>query len=198
MKISIVAILILLLLGCSRSAKNNISGTDNEIRYDHELPYNNIQHIEIVDSIITQNNITDYFYNEILNNINLSFHRDEYEIKSIFGEPISISETEVDFWMSGGIVKKIQELIFEDFTHIYYVFEDGTIFYMGFKIEKYLDKLKTINIGDTLEKLLSIFNDIHYLSNENVIFYTDPVTAEIHFIISDSIIEGIFVNFYLL
>ena len=198
MKKSIATIMILLLLGCTRSTKSNFSETNDEAIIVNESSYNNIENVEINENIIYHDNVTDYLYNEILNNNNLSFHRDDYEIKSIFGEPLSINETEVDFWMSGGIVTKIQELVFEDFTHIYYLYEDGTIFYMGFIIEKYLDRLKTINIGDTEEKLLSTFNDRHYLTDENIIFYTEPVTAEIQFIINNSIIEGIYVSFYLL
>ena len=41
---------------------------------------------------IQQGTITHFLYDEILTNIDLSFHRDEYQVKTIFGEPVSINE----------------------------------------------------------------------------------------------------------
>jgi hypothetical protein len=132
----------------------------------------------------------------------LSFHKEKYEVIDIFGEPLNIKVTEVSFNLVGGKVIEIRELIYDDFIHIYYIFEDGTIFYIGFIIEKKLERLKTINIGDTSEKLLSIFSDKYYSwesvesIKENISYYIDPV--EVQFVINDKIIQKIYVNFLLI
>ena len=148
-----------------------------------------------------QSNITDFFFIEITNgNRNLSFHREKYEVIDMFGEPLDIIATEVSFNLAGGRVIEKRELIYDDFIHIYYVFEDGTIFYEGFIIEKRLERLKTITIGDTSDKLLSTFPDKYYTWDEieNISFYTDPVICVIQFVIQDAIIQKIFVSFLLI
>jgi hypothetical protein len=67
-----------------------------------------------------------------------------------------------------------------------------------------LERLKTLNIGDTFEKLLSTFSDKYYLWDEvesikeNISYYTDPVVCEIQFVIKGTIIQKIFVNFILI
>ena len=152
-----------------------------------------------------QNNITDFFFVEIMNGkTGLSFHRGKYEVIDMFGEPLNVNVTEVSFNLVGGRVIEKRELIYDDFIHMYYVFDDGTIFYEGFIIEKRLERLKTITIGDTSDKLLSTFSDRYYtweeIENikENISFYTDPVVCEIQFVIQDTIIQKIFVNFLLI
>ena len=81
------------------------------------------------------------------------------------------------------------------------LFEGGEIFYMGFMIESRLERLRTINIGDTVEKLLSKFSDIFFTWEHDgfktIRFYTDPVICSIQFTIRDGIIERISVNFFL-
>ena len=77
------------------------------------------------------------------------------------------------------------------------IFEDGTIFYEGFIIEKRPKRLKTITIGDTSDKLLSAFPDKYYTWDENISFYTDPVICVIQFVIQDAVIKKIFVSFLL-
>jgi len=154
---------------------------------------------------IRQNNITDFFFGEIMNgNTDLEFHRDKYEVIDIFGDPLAVNVIEVSFNLSGGRVIEMRELVYDDFTHIYYVFESGIIFYIGFTIDKKLERLKTINIGDTSDKLLSTFYDEYYtwedMKNikENISYYTDSVPCEIQFVIKDTIIQRIFVNFLLI
>jgi hypothetical protein len=137
-------------------------------------------------------------------NRDLGFHRDKYEVIDIFGDPLDIRITKVSpFYLEGGRVIEMRELIYDGFNHIYYVFESGTIFYIGFFIEKRLERLKTINIGDTSDKLLSTFSDKYYSwelesIKENISYYTDPVTCEVQFVIRDTIIQKIYINFFLI
>ena len=148
------------------------------------------------------NSITDFFFNEIMDGRkNLGFHRDEFEVIELFGEQIEIRILPVNFNMVGGIVVEIHEYVYEDFIHHYYIFEGGGIFYMGFMIESRLERLRTINIGDTVEKLLSKFSDNFFTWEHDgfktITFNTDPLICSIQFTIRDGIIERIFVNFFL-
>ncbi|MDR1840093.1 MAG: hypothetical protein LBQ93_10980 [Treponema sp.] len=194
-----ICFLLTILISCSVIKKNE---TINKIDNNTHLELQNNNDFLLVADVIKQNNITDFFFVEIMNgNEDLSFHRDKYEVIDIFGEPLDINVTEVLFNLAGGKVIEMRELIYDDFVHIYYVFESGIVFYIGFNIEKRLERLKTINIGDTSDKLLSTFSDEYYSSEnvkENISYYTDPVTYEIQFIIRDTIIQKIFVNFLLI
>jgi hypothetical protein len=203
---------VLIFFGCSVIKKNETianrqENIDVDVLTDSESQGNN-DHISdiVIDTYeIVHNNITDFFFVEIMNgNKGLDFHRDKYGVKDIFGEPLDINVRKVSFNFVGGRVIEIHELIYDDFTHIYYIFESGTIFYEGFIIEKKLERLKTINIGDTSNKLLLTFSDKYYTweeyenIKENISYYTDPVTCEIQFVIKDTIIQKIFVNFLLI
>ncbi|MDR1858607.1 MAG: hypothetical protein LBQ69_03980 [Treponema sp.] len=122
-----------------------------------------------------QSNITDFFFVEIMDgNTGLSFHREKYEVIDMFGEPLDINVTEVSFNLAGGMIIEKHGLIYDDFIHIYYVFEDGTIFYEGFIIEKRLERLKTITIGDTSDKLLLTFPDKYYIWDKKYQFLYRP------------------------
>jgi hypothetical protein len=143
--------------------------------------------------------ITGFYFDEIMNGIkDLSFHRGEYKVIDLFGKPLKINIEKVSFSFEGGLVTEIHKYVYKDFVHYYYIFESGTIFYSGFVIENKLERLKTINIGDTADKLLSAFSDEYYTFDENIIFYTDPVICEIQFIINDKIIQRIYVNYLLI
>jgi len=151
---------------------------------------------------LVSNSITDFFFNEIMDSRkNLGFHRDEFEVIELFGEQIEIRILPVNFNMVGGIVVEIHQYVYDDFIHHYYIFEGGEIFYMGFTIESRLGRLRTINIGDTVEKLLSKFSDNFFTWEhdgfQTITFYTDPVICSIQFTIRDGIIERISVNFFL-
>jgi len=116
---------------------------------------------------IIKNNITDFYFNEILaGNKYLKFHRDEYKIIEYFGEPFEIRITPASFYFEGGKVVEYHQYFYDDFIHYYYIFEDGTILYKGFIIERKQERLKTINIGDTSDKLLSTFSDRYFLRKE--------------------------------
>ena len=145
--------------------------------------------------------ITDFYFSEIMEgNRKLGFHRNGYEVIELFGEPLEIRIIPVSFYFSGGTVKEKHEYVYNDFIHYYYIFEDGILFYNGFTIEKRLARLKTINIGDTSEKLISTFGGEFFAwkEYENISYYTDPVICEIQFVIKDTIIQKIYVNFILI
>jgi len=150
-----------------------------------------------------QNSITDFFFYEIMeSNRDWGFHRDEFMVLEFFGTPNEIRVLPVEpFGMQGGTVIEIHEYVYDDFTHHYYIFAEGAVFYIGFIIENRLERLETINIGDTSEKLLSIFSDRFFTWEtpelKTISFYTDPVICEIRFIIRNGIIERIFINFFL-
>jgi len=149
--------------------------------------------------------ISSFFFNEIMNgNKDISFWDGEDGVIKYFGEPLRIEIEAVSFYFEGGKVVAMQELVYNDFVHYYYIFENGKKLYNGFFIENKLERLKSINIGDTSEKLLSTFSDRYFLwesvesIKENISYYTDPVECEIQFVINKSIIQKIFVNFLLI
>ena len=210
---------ITIFFGCSVIKKNETisnqqKNIDVDILTDSESQDNN-DHIPdiVLDAYkIVHDNITDFFFVEIMNgNTDLSFtdngiyrYKDNYGVIDIFGEPLDIIVTKVRFYLVGGLVIEMRELIYDEFKHRYYVFENDQILYQGFFIEKRLERLKTVNIGDTSDKLLSSFSDKYYTweelerIKENISYYTDPVICEIQFVIRNTIIQNIFVNFLLI
>jgi hypothetical protein len=191
------------LIGCS---KKEIA-LSNEIVADDDIIYHETsQDIEkIAKNDIVRNNITDFFYNEILNgNNDLSFQHGSDGVINFFGRPLEENRISTSFYFEGGTVIQIHELIYNDLTHRYYVFENGRELYYGYFVTKTLDRLKSIKIGDTSEKLLSTFFDKYYTWDnvesikENISYYTDPVVCEIQFVIKEGIIKMIACNFLLI
>jgi len=198
-----IFILLCLFISCSKNEKKDI------INIQYNFENNNIIKIEPpinetyseTNISIEKANITDFYFNEIMNNfVNLNFHRDEYKVIEYFGEPLEINIIPTLFNFAGEMVIEIHEYVYADLKHYYYVFESRIIFYNGFKIEKKLERLKTINIENTKDKLLSTFSDEYYSSekSENISYYTDPVVCEIQFIIENNIIRKIYVNYILI
>jgi hypothetical protein len=194
-------ILLCLFISCSKKMdiihiQQNIENI-NEIKSD---PLINETYSEKYVAI-KKTNITDFYFDEIMKSfVNLDFHRDKYKVIEYFGEPLEINIIPTLFNFAGGVVIEIHKYVYVDLIHYYYVFENGTIFYNGFMIEKKLERLKTINIGDTRNKLLSTFLDKYYSNdkNENISYYTDPVICDIQFIIENNTIQKIFVNYILI
>jgi hypothetical protein len=204
MNLYIFLIVLTICIGCYKNEKNQENDIKNKIDLNVEFKADE-DYRKIIITNSEEINITNFFYDEIMNGKkDLSFHKEKYEVIDIFGEPLNIKVTEVTFNLVGGKVIEIRELIYDDFIHVYYIFEDGTIFYIGFIIEKKLERLKTINIGDTSERLLSIFSDKYYSwenvesIKENISYYTDPVECEIQFVINDKKKKKIYVNFLLI
>jgi hypothetical protein len=149
--------------------------------------------------------ITDFFYDEILNgNRDTSFSNGENGVINFFGAPLEESKIPTSFDFETAEIVEIHELIYDDFVHRYYVSKSGHKLYSGFFITKKLDRLKSVNIGDTSEKLASTFTDKYYTwleyerIKENISYYTDPVVCEIQFVIENSIIQKIWCNFLLI
>ena len=159
----------------------------------------------INETVVEEINITNYFYNEIMNgNNDLSFQNGSNGVIDFFGNPLEENILPSSFNFEGGKIVEIHEYVYEDFIHRYYISESGYKLYAGFTINKKLDRLKTINIGDTSEKLLSVFPDKYYpwegfeQIKENISYYTDPVVCEVQFVIKDRIILMIYCNFLLI
>jgi hypothetical protein len=206
-KLSNILIILCLFIGCSKNEKKDIINIQENIENNNEIKIES-QNNENYNKFYIENNtadkksnITNFYFVEIMNGfVNLSFHRDEYKVNEYFGEPLKINIIPTNFDLAGGVVIEIHEYVYTDLKHYYYVFENGTIFYNGFSIEKKLERLKTINIGDTKNKLLSTFSDKYYSSekSENINYYTDPVVCDIQFVIENNIIKQIYVNYILI
>lgn len=186
-----------------RKERREVQNTD----YKNLLkPNNDSQIIDVMTKEISAGQtsiINDYYFKEIMNGCrDLDFHRNEIKVIDLFGEPLKIKAETVSFIIEGGTVVEIREYIYNEFTHYYYVFDDGIIFYIGFVIEKALSRLKTINIGNTLESLLLAFTDSYFLTEKEstkiVSYYTDPVICEIRFVCSNDQISKIFINYFLI
>jgi hypothetical protein len=116
--------------------------------------------IFIIYSINKKNSIYDFLVYEIMDgNIESSFEKGIEDIINIYGEPIDIRIIPVSITYRSEKVKEMREYIYKDFIHSYYISQNGKEFYRGFSIEKKSERLKTINIGDSSDKLLSVFSD---------------------------------------
>jgi hypothetical protein len=202
-KLCYASVLLFLFFCCSKNEKKDITNIQQNIENNNVIKIEQLVNETYSENYISieKANITDFYFNEIINGfVNLNFHRDEYKVIEYFGEPLEINIIPTHFSLAGGVVIEIHEYIYADLIHYYYVFESGTIFYNGFRIEKKIERLKTINIGDTKDKLLLTFSDKYYLSekSENISYYTDPVICDIQFIIENNIIQNIYVNYILI
>jgi hypothetical protein len=196
-------ILLCLFIGCSKNEKKDIIHIQQNNENNNEIKVEPLINETYSEKYVTieKTNITDFYFDEIMNSfIKLDFHRDKYKVIEYFGEPLEINIIPTIFNFAGGVVIEIHKYVYADLIHYYYVFESGTIFYNGFMIEKNLERLKTINIGDTKDKLLSKFSDKYYSNDksENISYYTDPVICDIQFIIENNTIQKIFVNYILI
>jgi len=163
---------------------------------ESEINKNRIENNDLTE----KQSIIDFYYTEIMNGFkDLDFHRDEYKIIQYFGEPLEIKIESISFSMLGGTATEIHYYIYNDFTHYYYIFDNDAILYIGFFIENKLDRLKTINIGDSYEKLLTTFKDKYNTweevesIKENISYYTN--IGDIQFYIKNGIILKIYVKY---
>ena len=163
-------IILCLFSSCSKNEKKSIINIQQNIENNNEVKIESIINETHNENNIADKkaNITDFYFIEIMNGfVNLNFHRNEYKVNEYFGEPIKINIIPTHFNFEGGVVVEIHEYVYADLIHYYYIFESGIIFYSGFSIEKKLERLKTINIGDTKNKLLSTFSDKYYSSEKS-------------------------------
>jgi hypothetical protein len=204
--IFLILMIHIVLIGCSKKKIiiSNEIAADDYVAYEEALQTTEETN-RIVENNVIKNSITNYFYNEILNgNNDLSFQHGSEGVINFFGKPSEENRIPTSFYFEGGIVIQIHELIYNDLTHRYYVFESGRELYYGFFVTKPLDRLNSVEIGDTSEKLLSTFSDKYYTWDnvesikENISYYTDPVVCEIQFVIKEGIIKMIACNFLLI
>jgi hypothetical protein len=155
-------ILLCLFIGCSKTKKKEIidinkNDGNNKIDIIIEHPINdiNLEYYNVIEKV----NINDFYFNEIIKDINLFHHIGEYKVIDLFGEPLEIVNGNYSEDIGNGMILKSYYYVYDDFTHYYYVIENELILYGGFFIDKKLKILTTINIGDTAEKILSTFTD---------------------------------------
>jgi hypothetical protein len=79
---------------------------------------------------------------------------DQNEIIKVLGEPLEVKIVKT-FFIENGIAAECQHHIYDDFTLQYYVAKNESTVFDGFIIRKKLERLKTINIGDNAEKVVT-------------------------------------------
>ena len=180
----------------------------SEIGYIGWIFSGHIDELDVIpEIIIEQKTIADFFFDEILSGRryipveDFIVKRSNEGILTYFGEPLEINiiPTNPVFYFSGGRVIEIHEYIYEDLLHSFLVFENEMILYTALIIKKRLDRLRTINIGDSLELLLSTFSDRYWISERadaiTITYDPDPLLPRIEFVIRDSVIQRIVVGF---
>jgi hypothetical protein len=194
--------------GCSR--RENID-TQNNNRISEASQSIEIKIEESIAIETTETNIfsiSDFFFYEIMDGLkDFTWEKGNIGVEKIFGMADEINVLTFEpFWFQGGTVIEIHEYIYEDFIHLYYVFEysdyvteNNRKMYSGFRIVNRLDRLKTINIGDTSEILLSTFSDrcFSWESNDFEFISFHIGHCEVLFRVYNGIIDRIIVNFLL-
>jgi hypothetical protein len=134
-----------------------------------------------------ENKLKEFIYDEVLNGT--IFHGDENDENGViatYGIPISdeiIEYSDNKRYEGGMSLKGIREIVYEDLTHRYYVFINRSNierqFYVDVVIDKELERLKTVNIGDTSEKILTVFGNNYWRKDgENIIYMWGGDTTE--------------------
>jgi hypothetical protein len=153
-----ITVIIIAFGGCLKSKK-----LDAEEKYSDGAMIDGKDSALGENNIIVKNNITQFLFMEILSgNTDVSFKNREDGVIKFFGNPVEENKIPVSFIFEGGKIIEIHELVYEDLIHRYYIPESGYKLYQGFSITNKLDRLISINIGDTSEKLLSAFDDKYY------------------------------------
>jgi hypothetical protein len=130
-----------------------------------------------------------YFENELLEGRAFSGNLpDRNEIYKYYGIPLEeIIETSRHLFYVA-----IRKLIYSDLIHNFYISEDGSETYNGFEINKSLERLKMINIGDNINKLKETFGSVYWEGNNyrysHYISYNGLKYAGIIFFIENDII----------
>lgn len=143
--------------------------------------------------------VMNFVFNEILdNNIYKGSDEDKDGVINTYGEPLKdeIIEYSDGLRYEGGMsLIGIREITYEDLIHRYYVFinrsNNERQFYMDVSVNNKLDRLKTINIGDTAESVIKIFGNNYYrMEGEDIMYIVDEIKL-LRFYIIDNIIVKI-------
>ncbi|GHV08468.1 hypothetical protein FACS189485_19990 [Spirochaetia bacterium] len=98
---------------------------------------------------------------------------DEIGLEEIYGTPIEDNIVSL-YIHSRPYVIGLREIIYKDLTHRYYIFDDNTQRYANLEVNHKLDRLKEINIGDSVEKLITTFgNKYRKWVNNNYMDHSD-------------------------
>ena len=147
----------------------------------------------------TREKVENYIINEILAGIKYTGNLDDqYGVTKYYGVFVEEKITTITpFYFEGGNVIQLRELIYNDITHYYYIFDTGKQLYKGVEIKNPLTRLITINIGDTYDKLIESFGNDYYYGGKEYISYFG-FQGEVIFSIEGNRIKKIFVNYLLI
>jgi hypothetical protein len=158
----------------------------------------------LVNELITQNHaqnkeemIEDFAIAEILNGKEYTASlRDPNGVISIYGKPLEDTIKIINpFNFEGSTIINFREIVYEDLTHTYYVTDKSTQIYAYVEVTKKVDRLKKINIGESVEKLVKTFGEGYYKDNNNIHYH--GLQEDVIFIIKDNLISSI-ICYYLL
>jgi hypothetical protein len=142
--------------------------------------------------------IENYFVNEVLNGIKYTGRLDDKNgAVKFYGLPLEENiESIPPYYLEGYYAIAIRKLIYDDLIHYYYVFETGKELYAGVEMNKSQKRLKTINIGDDVNKLKETFGRNFY-EHENIISYYG-LNEEVAFFVEKDIIVKIIGSYLLI
>ena len=99
-------------------------------------------------------------------------YSDPDQISDIYGKDFKdVIEEIKPSNFEGGTIVKLRTLKYQDLEHVFYVFESGKQLYAFLEITHTLDRLKTIRIGDSQEKVKSVFGSDYYTDSEDLYVY---------------------------
>ncbi|MDR0561118.1 MAG: hypothetical protein LBG73_00320 [Spirochaetaceae bacterium] len=147
----------------------------------------------------SRESVETYVITEILNGrkYDASLLDDENGVTRIYGTPLADTVVSIiPFTFEGVLITGLRELTYEDLKHTYFVSDKGGQLYAYVEVSKKNNRLKTINIGDSVEKLIDVFGN-HYFKGdgESISYY--GLTEEVIFVIENNSIQRI-VCYYLL
>jgi hypothetical protein len=178
------------------SCRDNSQKQETKENNNQSMKKTNDEIIEIKQDDIVENDnpLENYIFNEVLNGIKYTTDfKDKNGVIEIYGEPIedTIRINPQTFSFRGGKVKGVRELTYKDLLHRYYIYEDDTQFYVHVLANKPVDRLKSINIGDFSEKIITTFGGNYYQDGGEDIIYDLGNDSIVIFFIRDKIINGI-------
>jgi hypothetical protein len=185
-KIVLAIILPLNLFSCIKDKKN----TENMQNIEYKTFYIDYENYREI--------IENYFINEVLNGIKYTGKLDNKNgVVELYGLPLEENiESISPYYFEGGKVIAIRKLIYEDLIHYYYVFENGKELYVGIEMKKSHERLKTITIGDDVNKLKETFGGNFYEYENRISYY--GLKEELVFFIENNIVVKIVANYLLI
>ena len=173
--------------------------------------------INNVDRLISEENrikIDNYLSNELLNGISISeqYLFDKNVVIDFYGIPLEETEETTEagngFRLSFGLIAE-RKLIYDDLIHIYFIFDHDQYYgnitsrelLQRIEINRPLERLKTINIGDNANKIREEFGNILTDRKYEIIFrlkYNRRYPFDLVFLIENDIIIKIVCTYFYL